>query len=650
MLTKLNLVKTLNQGESHQDVERLASYLETAGYLQRGVRDGNQMLGPNIGAAVRRYQAYRGLPVTGTLDEATLRDLNSVVRYDPQPDVPPGAPLGELGVSEGFVTAGTKWGTQRLRYSFTNVSPDVTAERQRAACRCALKLWSQVVPLYFVEVPDSASPHIRIGFYTGNHGDGSSFDAAGGVLAHAFYPPPNGGDIAGDTHFDEAETWTINFRNSGAQPIDLVTVALHEFGHALGLMHSGDSAAVMYAYYGGSRRALTLDDINGMRAQYGIGNPAAPMPQGFTHSLIRGNDRHTSAGGVRANVFFRGGNGQLRQAYWNGASWTTIVQGITIQGDPMMMVRGNRESVNGSAIRINLFAVGANSHLYERYWNGSSWITVDHGGSLVPGICMFGRGDFGSVNAGGIRINLFACGTNGHLMERYWNGNQWVWADHGGAIGGGIAATGRGNFRSTLSGGVRINLFMRGSNGHLMERYWNGGQWVWSDHGGAVNGSPIMIGRGHFDAIDGGGIRINLFVRGSNGHLMERYWNGGAWVWGDRGGNITHAPLCWTGHGNFYTVDGDQIRLRIFAQGANNHLIEYHWNTAAWEMVDHGGSITGDLVNPLLRGDRVNPDAAAVRINMFAVGTNGNLQERYWNGSQWVWGAEHIEAELKKAA
>lgn len=33
------------------------------------------------------------------------------------------------------------------------------------------------------------------------------FDGAGGVLAHTYYPPPNGGTAAGDAHFATEETW-----------------------------------------------------------------------------------------------------------------------------------------------------------------------------------------------------------------------------------------------------------------------------------------------------------------------------------------------------------------------------------------------------------------------------------------------------------
>jgi hypothetical protein len=132
-------------------------------------------------------------------------------------------------------------------------------------------LWSAQMDLYFLEVCAANDADIVFLWGTFNHGDTGPFDGEGGVLAHTLGgPPPNVfGDQAGDIHFDDSETWTLDTRNNNAQPIDLVTVAAHEIGHSLGLDHTSVSGSLMLANYTGSHRFLGSDDIAGIRSLYG---------------------------------------------------------------------------------------------------------------------------------------------------------------------------------------------------------------------------------------------------------------------------------------------------------------------------------------------------------------------------------------------
>ena len=51
--------------------------------------------------------------------------------------------------------------------------------------------------------------------------------------------------------------------------VDLVTLALHDVGHALGLDHSSYPECVMYAYFTDARRTLARGDIAAIQLLYG---------------------------------------------------------------------------------------------------------------------------------------------------------------------------------------------------------------------------------------------------------------------------------------------------------------------------------------------------------------------------------------------
>jgi hypothetical protein len=208
--------------------------------------------------ALRNFQSMAGLPTTGTLDAATLAKMS----------------MHRCGNTDArsFVASGGRWANTNLTYAFQEFTADLTQAQTRAAIHQAFSMWSGFTPLTFRE-GSLATAQIIIRFVTGDHGDGANnaFDGANGILAHAFFPgtpPAAPSAIHGDTHFDDAEVWTLTVP-PGASQFDLTTVATHEFGHALGLDHSAVRGSVMEAFYGGPRRYLHADDIQGITSIYG---------------------------------------------------------------------------------------------------------------------------------------------------------------------------------------------------------------------------------------------------------------------------------------------------------------------------------------------------------------------------------------------
>ncbi len=92
---------------------------------------------------------------------------------------------------------------------------------------------------------------------------------------------------SGGIFFDTNDAWSIADTTPSGE-FDLFTVALHEVGHALGLLHEddtidGNNISIMNTYYAKSD-GLLQDDIDGIQYLYGVS--AVPEPSTYLLFLL----------------------------------------------------------------------------------------------------------------------------------------------------------------------------------------------------------------------------------------------------------------------------------------------------------------------------------------------------------------------------
>jgi Matrixin/Glucodextranase, domain B len=185
-----------------------------------------------------------------------------------------GALTADGATAQSIPTYGSwnQGGAATIGYVFSELTSQLSAAAQEGQIQKAMAQWAAAVEVTWQQATSATAPQtVNILFTSGDHGDGYPFGPAGGVLAHTFYPaPPNPEPIAGDMHFNDANTFQV-----GAD-IDVFSVALHELGHALGLGHSDNPAAVMYPYYQ-MQTGLSSMDIATVQTLYAP-RTASPSP------------------------------------------------------------------------------------------------------------------------------------------------------------------------------------------------------------------------------------------------------------------------------------------------------------------------------------------------------------------------------------
>jgi outer membrane protein assembly factor BamB len=217
------------------------------------------------------------------------------------------------------------------------------------------------------------------------------------------------------------------------------------------------------------------------------------------------------------------------------------------------------------ASRVDVFAIGTDSGVYQRTWDGSSWSGwASLGGRLTSRAA--------AVSWGPNRIDVFGRGTDGALYHRWWDTGGWhPWEGLGGRLltGAGVASWGNG----------RLDVFVVGTDSGLYHKWFDSGGWHdWEGLGGRITADP--------SAVSWGPNRVDVFVRGTDNAIYHRTLDTAGWhAWDGLGGNLISGPAassCTVGHLDVFAVGTDSAVYRIGFNGG--------WG--AWQGI--GGPWTSD--------------------------------------------------------
>lgn len=215
--------------------------------------------------------------------------------------------------------------------------------------------------------------------------------------------------------------------------------------------------------------------------------------------------------------------------------------------------------------RLDVFARGSNGALIHKWYDGNSWQGWESlGGSLTsaPAAVSWASG----------RLDVFARGPGNDLIHKWYGAAGWSgWESLGGILSAGPGAA------SWAAG--RLDVFVTGGDRALWHRWYDGNGWAgWESLGGVLTSSPSAA------SMSAG--RVDVFGRGGDRALWHRWYAATGWAaWEPLGGILASGPgvTSW-GSG----------RLDVFIQATDNALWHDRYDANAWNWEYLGGVLTAD--------------------------------------------------------
>ncbi|KAI3714144.1 hypothetical protein L1987_72735 [Smallanthus sonchifolius] len=262
----LKNLQVCRKGEKVKGIHDLKLYLSHFGYLSyqknhsvTNTKEDN--FDEELETAIKSYQVYYHLNVTGTLDAPTVSKMVMPRCGFPDKETHQHGDKSLHTVSHyRFFLSRPKWpkGKTHLTYAFGSRFP----ARFMPPVTRAFRKWATASRYFtFSRATNYQSADLKISFARQDHGDEFPFGGPGGLLAYAYAPTD------GRFGYDADDRWVV-----GAVPnaYDIETLALHEIGHLLGLDHNQYENAIMWpTFTAGVIKGLNSDDIQGVRVLYG---------------------------------------------------------------------------------------------------------------------------------------------------------------------------------------------------------------------------------------------------------------------------------------------------------------------------------------------------------------------------------------------
>jgi hypothetical protein len=351
----------------------------------------------------------------------------------------------------------------------------------------------------------------------------------GDALAVTFlvFDSATGGLLDTDVAFDGNRQWSTYpgplQRNAfGVTVYDFHRVAIHEYGHVLGLDHPDDFGQTVPAIMN-SRVSdlddLQVDDVAGINAIY---------PAIFTHWTPVPLGGATAAGPAAAiyngelSLIVRGTDNAIYYTRMNSGVWTgwTPLGGVTLSEPTAVAFNGE----------LWVFVRGTTDRVYVNRFNGVSW----SGWSEVPGGGLTPSGPAAAVLNN--EIYLFVRGTTNRLYLNRLTAGGWTgWSE---VPGGGLTP----DAPAVMVAQSTVRVVVRGMDNHIYDSLfglffgWTG--WAEVPGGGLTLSAPAVT---FFKD------QIWYFVRGTDNRLYRNFLPlglGGNWSgWGEvAGGGLSPSP------------------------------------------------------------------------------------------------------------